>query len=146
MNSISSLANGIYDAALALVYPQACDVCSGNVESRLDGTVCDACWKATSMFSESDMLCRKCGALSPAQVGEARRPQVRCGRCDDDAYTFARACGSYDGALRASILQLKRQPHVPARLASLVHEVQRCEPLNRAEIIVPVPCHETREC
>ena len=97
------------------------------------------------MFSESDTLCWKCGALSLAKADEARRPQVRCGRCDDDAYAFARACGSYDGALRASILQLKRQAHVPARLISLIHEVQRREPLKRAEVIVPVPLHESRE-
>ena len=134
-----------FDAALALVYPQACAVCGANVESRRDGVVCDACWKTTSMFSESDLLCWKCGALSIAQVGEAKRKQVRCGRCADDAYTFARACGSYDGALRASILQLKRQPHVPARLVSFIHEMQRREPLNRAEVIVPVPLHESRE-
>ncbi|HXI22386.1 MAG TPA: ComF family protein, partial [Pyrinomonadaceae bacterium] len=57
----------------------------------------------------------------------------------------ARACGSYDGALRASILQLKRQAHVPARLVSLILEIQRREPLNSAEVIVPVPLHESRE-
>lgn len=97
------------------------------------------------MFSESDMLCWKCGALSQANVSETRRKQIRCGRCDSDAYTFARACGSYDGALRASILQLKRQAHVPARLLSLIHEVQRRDPLHSAEVIVPVPLHESRE-
>jgi competence protein ComFC len=143
--SISNLASHAYDAALALVYPQACALCSGNVESRHDGVVCDACWKTTSMFSENDLLCWKCGALSLATVDEAKRKQVRCGRCDNDAYTLARACGSYDGALRASILQLKRQAHVPARLLSLIHEVQRREPLNSAEVIVPVPLHESRE-
>ena len=143
--TLSSLTSHAYDAALALVYPQACAVCSGNVESRRDGVVCDACWKSTSMFSESAILCWKCGALSRAKVGEARRREVRCGRCNDDSYTFARACGSYDGALRASILQLKRQPHVPARLVSLIHEVQRREPLHSADFIVPVPLHESRE-
>jgi ComF family protein len=143
--TLSSLTSRAFDAALALVYPQACAVCGGNVESRGGGAVCDACWKTTSLFSESDLLCWKCGALSPAQIDEARRTQVRCGRCDNDAYACARACGSYDGALRASILQLKRQPHVPARLLSLIHEVQCCEPFDRAEVIVPVPLHESRE-
>ena len=145
MVTFSSLTSHAYDAALALVYPQACAVCSGNVESRRDGVVCDACWKSTSMFSESDILCWKCGALSRAKVGEDKRREVRCGRCNDDSYTFARACGSYDGALRASILQLKRQAHVPARLVSLIHAVQTREPLKRAEVIVPVPLHESRE-
>jgi ComF family protein len=143
--SISNLTSHAFDAALALIYPQACAVCGGNVESRRDGVVCDACWKTTSMFSESELLCWKCGALSLGNASEARRPQVRCGRCDNDAYTFARACGSYDGALRASILQLKRQPHVPARLLSLLQGVQSREPLHRAEVIMPVPLHESRE-
>lgn len=142
---LSSITSHAFDAALALVYPQACAVCSGSVESRHDGVVCDACWKTTSTFSESEMLCWKCGALSAAKVDEAKLKQVRCGRCDNDAYTFARACGSYDGALRASILQLKRQAHAPARLVSLIHEVKRREPLNSAEVIVPVPLHESRE-
>ena len=115
------------------------------MESRHDGVACAACWAATQLFGSEDMLCWKCGALSLAKVGEARRKQVRCGRCDNDAYTFARACGSYDGALRASILQLKRQAHLPRRLVSVMHEVQRREPLNSAEVIVPVPLHESRE-
>ncbi|HYV23859.1 MAG TPA: ComF family protein [Pyrinomonadaceae bacterium] len=145
MNVGLSILDRAFDAALALVYPQACAICGRNVESRRDGVVCDTCWKTTNMFSESDLLCWKCGALSLASVPEAKRRQVRCGRCDDDAYTFARACGSYDGALRASILQLKRQAHVPARLLSLIREIQRREPLNGAEVIVPVPLHESRE-
>ena len=97
------------------------------------------------MFTESDIPCWKCGALRLAKVGEAKRKQVRCGKCDDDAYAFARACGSYDGALRASILQLKRQPHVPRRLALLMLETQRREPLDSVELIVPVPLHVDRE-
>src|ERR1041384_3834816 len=143
--SISNLASHAYDAALALVYPQPCAICGRSVESRHDGVVCAACWVATPLYSCQDTLCWKCGALSLATVLEAKRKQVRCGRCETDAYTFARACGSYDGALRASILQLKRQPHVPARLISLSHEVQQREPLNAAELIVPVPLHESRE-
>lgn len=145
MNVELSILDRAFDAALALVYPQPCAICERNVESRHDGVTCAACWAATKLFSTEDLLCWKCGALSPAQIDDARRAQVRCGRCDSDAYTFARACGTYDGALRASILQLKRQPHVPARLLSLIHEVQCRQPLHSAEIIVPVPLHESRE-
>lgn len=145
MNVKSLFLDRAYDAALALVYPQPCAICGRNVESRHDGVACAACWTATRIYSCEDIVCRKCGALSLASVSEAKRQQVRCGRCDNDAYTFARACGSYDGALRASILQLKRQAHVPARLVSFIHEVQRREPSNSAEVIVPVPLHESRE-
>jgi ComF family protein len=145
MNSISSIAGNLYDATLALVYPQPCAVCGGSVESRHDGVACDACWKATHLFCEDDTLCWKCGALSRANVSADRRKEIRCRQCDDDAYTAARACGSYEGALRASILQLKREPRVARRLALLMHDVQRREPLNGAELIVPVPLHADRE-
>ena len=78
-------------------------------------------------------------------VSEDQRQGIRCGRCDDDAFTVARACGSYEGALRASILELKRQPHLARRLAGLLHEVQGREPLDTAEVIIPVPLHADRE-
>src|SRR3954465_145265 len=110
MRSVISLSNTAYDALLALVYPQACAVCGVSVESRHDGVVCSSCWNATPLFGETDTLCWKCGALNQASVAEDKRPSVSCGRCDDDSFTAARACGNYEGALRASILELKRQP------------------------------------
>lgn len=137
--------NSAYDAALALVYPQSCAVCGRSVESRHDGVVCDACWKATRVFSESDTFCWKCGALSRAQIKEEKRQSIRCGKCDNEAYSAARACGAYEGALRATILQLKRERHVCRRLAALIHDAQQREPLNRADLIVPVPLHADRE-
>jgi ComF family protein len=145
MHVASSILSKTYDSALALVYPQPCAVCGLSVESRHDGVVCDACWKATRVFSESDTVCWKCGALSRATVSEDRRQQIRCGQCDDEAYTAARACGAYEGALRASILQLKRERQVCPRLAALMRDVQQREPLNRADLIVPVPLHADRE-
>lgn len=73
-------------------------------------------------------------------------PEERlCGRCDDLAFGFARACGIYEGALRESVLRLKSQPHIPARLRDLLkiaaanlHEKQP------SESIVPVPLHRDR--
>ena len=135
----------LYDAALALVYPQACAICGGSVESRHDGVACSTCWAATRTFSESDTLCWKCGALSRATVNQANREQVRCGRCVDDAFTAARACGTYEGALRASILELKRRPQIARRVVHLLSEVQKREPLSSTDVIIPVPLHATRE-
>jgi ComF family protein len=70
---------------------------------------------------------------------------VRCGRCDEEAFTGARACGLYEGALRASILELKREPHVPTRLTRLLLDAQRRAPIKSANLIVPVPLHPMRE-
>jgi len=141
---ITNLSSQICDAALALVYPQACAVCGDSVESRHDGVVCGRCWQSTPLFHEATGLCWKCGALSQVSV-KKDRVSIRCGRCDDDAFNAARACGSYEGALRASVLALKREPHVARRLALLLHEVQTRAPLETADLIVPVPLHADRE-
>jgi competence protein ComFC len=135
----------LYDAALALVYPQACAVCAASVESRHDGVVCASCWSATRLFGESDTVCWKCGVFTAAAVSEDRREGVRCGECDDYAFTAARACGPYEGALRASVLELKREPHIALRLAGLMLAAQQRAPLNSADLIIPVPLHSKRE-
>ncbi|MBD0326779.1 MAG: ComF family protein [Pyrinomonadaceae bacterium] len=134
----------LYDAALALLYPQGCAICGRSVEARIDGIACADCWAATRIFSEDDSLCWKCGALAPGKVAEDRREQVRCRRCDDEHFTAARACGGYEGALRASVLALKREPNVSRRLAELLLATQSRAPLNKATLIIPLPLHPQR--
>ncbi|MCU1267693.1 MAG: putative amidophosphoribosyltransferase [Acidobacteria bacterium] len=51
----------------------------------------------------------------------------------------------YEGALRASVIALKRGPHVPKNLALLMWELCQHEPLKRATLIVAVPLHPERE-
>lgn len=136
--------SALYDATLALVFPQACAVCGESVEGRADGVACMACWQKTRIFSEEDLICWKCGLLAPGIVPEERRADVRCRRCDAEHFTAARACGTYEGALRASVLALKREPHVATRLARLLLETQQREPLRGATRIVPVPLHASR--
>jgi ComF family protein len=142
---LSNVVSSAFDAALALVYPQPCAVCGASVELRHDGVACARCWDNAPIFRGDETLCWKCGALSHAQVSESKRETIRCGRCDDDEFTAARACGVYDGALRASILELKRRPHMARRVAEQIIEAQRREPLVNANLIVPVPLHASRE-
>jgi ComF family protein len=47
--------------------------------------------------------------------------------------------------LRASIIDLKRRPHLANRLAWLMAEIARRPPLNRATRVLPVPLHPERE-
>ncbi|HEX6188225.1 MAG TPA: ComF family protein [Pyrinomonadaceae bacterium] len=141
----ASVISGAYDSVLALVYPQRCAACDGSVDSRHDGVACSRCWDATRIFDEDDTLCWKCGALSKAAVPEEKRQTVRCGRCDADSFTSARACGLYEGALRASILALKREPNVTRRLLETLRRTQQRAPLAEADLIVPVPLHAARE-
>ena len=70
---------------------------------------------------------------------------MRCRRCDELVFTAARACGVYEGALRASVLNLKHEPNISRRLAELLWETQKCTPLEAATQIVPVPLHPERE-
>ena len=134
------------DAALALVYPRACAVCGAEcVESRRDAPACAKCWRETRLFTGDETLCWKCGALAHASLPAEKRSGVRCRRCDAEAFTAARSCGPYEGALRAAVLNLKREPFVPARLARLLAEASAREPLSTATVAVPVPLHAERE-
>jgi ComF family protein len=143
--SFVSKTSALYDATLALLFPQACAVCGASVEERACGVACAACWQKTRIFSEEDLICWKCGLLAPGVVPEEQRREIRCRRCDAEHFTAARACGAYVGALRASVLALKREPHVATRLAQILFETQQREPLESATRIVPVPLHPERQ-
>jgi len=137
--------NLCYDSLLALLYPQPCAVCGGSVESRALGVACANCWRQTHLLSGAETVCWKCGLPSAGTVPQEKREQVRCRRCDQDAFTAARACGVYEGALRASVLRLKHQPHLCRKLRDQLVKIQKQHPLNRATRIVPVPLHPERE-
>ena len=142
---VTHAASFCYDSLLAVVYPQACAVCSGSVESRALGAACANCWRHTRIFSGDNTLCWKCGQPSIGTVADEKREAVRCHRCDDASFTAARACGIYEGALRASVLLLKREPHVCQKLREELVKTQQRYPLNMATQIIPVPLHAERE-
>lgn len=145
LGSAATAINGMYDSVLALVYPHACAVCGASVESRHDAPACAACWASAKVFSDHDTLCWKCGAVTEATVHEDQRKSIRCGRCDEDSFTAARACGLYEGVLRASVLALKGEPHFGRRLLQAMIRAQQRTPLGDADLIVPVPLHAKRE-
>jgi ComF family protein len=145
MKPIRPFFDSLYDAALALLYPQACAVCGASVEARDDGVACALCWRETRIFTEQDALCWKCGAHSLGTMPTEKLMEVRCRRCEQEPYGAARACGIYERALRASVLALKREPHAAPRLARLLYEAQQREPLRSATRIIPVPLHPERE-
>ncbi|HSS19959.1 MAG TPA: ComF family protein [Pyrinomonadaceae bacterium] len=134
-----------YESLLTLVYPQSCAVCGGSVESRVLGAACENCWQRTSLFFADQVLCWKCGAPSAGLVSPDEPEAVSCHRCDPDAFTAARACGAYEGALRASVLLLKHQPQICPRLLDNLVRISKTTPLDRATLIVPVPLHPERE-
>jgi ComF family protein len=136
----------LYDATLALVYPLRCAACEvADVARRADAPACAACWETTAIFNGAETLCWKCGVRAHAPVEVEKWEGVRCRRCDAEHFDAARSIGIYEGALRASVLRLKREPHVAPRLARLLFETQRRPPLDRATRVVPVPLHPERE-
>jgi ComF family protein len=146
MARLTNTLDRLFDAALALVYPQACAACGmSGVERRADWPACAECWDATRLFEGDETLCWKCGALAGGEVPDEIKPTVRCRRCDSEEFTAARACGLYEGALRAAVLGLKRDPFVPPRLARMLREASRRAPLDTATLVLPVPLHPARE-
>jgi ComF family protein len=144
--SLKSAIDTLYDAALALAYPQGCAACGvRSVESRRGAPACADCWRVTRVFTGEETLCWKCGALALADVPEEKREGVRCRRCEGESFTAARACGLYEGALRAAVLTLKREPFVSSRLAGLLAAARAREPLDAATLVMPVPLHAERE-
>jgi ComF family protein len=142
---LTKATNLIADGLLALVYPQSCAVCQRSVERRHLGIACAGCWEATHLFTDTDTICWKCGAPSLGAIEPEKRTTVRCRRCDDDAFTVARACGAYEGALRAAVLALKREPNVSQQLLNLLAQTQQRSPLDQATRVLPVPLHPNRE-
>ena len=132
------------DAFLTLLYPQACVICQQSVERRAFGVACEDCWQSTLLFTGDETICWKCGALLAGSVDKFRRADVRCHRCDNHAFTAARACGLYEKALRETVLSLKRQPYVPQTVSRLLLTTALRAPLDESTLIVPVPLHPRR--
>ena len=140
---LTSATRLFYDALLTLSYPQSCAICCRSVEKQRFGVTCEACWNATRILSGAETSCWKCGLLSD-EVSAARLDEVRCRRCEVQSFTAARSIGPYEGALRASVLELKRQPHLSQHLETLLLAAAMREPLNLSTRIIPVPLHPRR--
>lgn len=85
--------------------------------------------------------CRICG-----DSVEQRRFGVACAACWKEIEICAAegSVGLYKGALRESVLLLKRQPYLPRHLSELLVERARRPPFDTVTRIIPVPLHKTR--
>ena len=82
--------------------------------------------------------------FAPASPPETR--SRLCGRCVELPFAAARACGVYSGALEASVLFLKVNPHLCSRLRWIIANsfVEHREAL-ACDLVAPVPLHPLRE-
>ncbi len=125
------------DVLVALAFPQGCHVCGQAVLRRADGVACARCWEdseVTPLYAESE-CCERCGAPGTG----------RCDPCVSSDVTAARAVGTYAGAIRATLLDLKRRANACSRLLDLLAAASAMATgLETADVIVPVPLHPER--
>jgi len=121
------------------------------VESWDDGVACAACWSdAAGANLAHPSFCEKCGLeLSraiPAAESTARAKGRLCGMCGTLPFAVARACGLYSGALEASILFLKVNPHICPRLRRVIcRTLLEHRQALASDVIIPVPLHRDRK-
>lgn len=142
---LTQTAHLLYDALLTVAYPRPCAICYRSVEHQRLGSVCLECWAATRIFAVDDAICVKCGCPTRKASHQIDPEMVNCRRCDFQLFQAARACGPYDGGLRASALALKREPFVSLQLRQLLVDIARRSPLTLATRLMPVPLHPERE-
>jgi len=131
----------IYDSLLTLAYPQACQICKNSVENSSDGIACKSCWMKTKVFSGAETLCAKCGRFLRDEP--AGFPTF-CHACDEHFYDAARAVGTYNAALSASVIHLKREPFAAKHLQKLFLSRFETSDFRDATLIVPVPLSRKR--
>lgn len=133
--------SAITNSLLSIAFPQHCHICDRPVDDRADGVACAPCWTATRIFGPDINACPKCGSLLPPARNSA---ETDCRDCVGHQYDASFWAGIYEHALAASVLELKRTPHLPARVrALLTNTIERVEPRS-VDVIIPVPLSPKR--
>lgn len=128
------------DAALLLLAPQDCRRCGALVERFSDGVACRACWEdwRTTQAARAQ-VCDGCGRWAEADGPTVVR-RARCEQCGAWSLAWVRSGGAYTGALRATLLALKRRPVAPTPLCELLQATWRTQTvLHTADLILPIP-------
>lgn len=129
------------DSVLSVIFPQECTLCRDEVGSSNDGTVCSDCWDITRIFTGNETLCSKCGAFL---FETSSHQPVFCGKCQEHSYDRAFSAGVYETALAASILRLKRTPHIPRRIKRLLSMTADRAAVDPRTLVIPVPLSARR--
>lgn len=131
-------------AALALIYPEVCQICGVQRAQPAEGLVCAPCWRQVRFIRPP--FCERCGL--PFQ-GELTAP-FECGNCREMELHFrsARSAVATGGMVLEIIHRYKyqRAHWFEAFLADLL--IRAAVPELRGEAwdwIVPVPLHPAKE-
>jgi ComF family protein len=132
------------NAAMALVYPEVCQLCSTRRATPAEGFVCETCAGETSWIREP--LCHRCGRPFQGQVTQA----FECTNCraTELFFTSARSAVAAEGKVLDVIHRYKynRSLWFEPFLARLL--VVKAAPVLRGTdwtAIVPVPLHPRKQ-
>ncbi len=133
----------ISDALLATFFPTSCRLCSQLIEDKACGVVCQKCWDNYLPFQLSKS-CQKCGYPSLSLEIE-NLPPKDCMYCRNALFSLVRSCGAYEGAMRASVLELKTSPYISEKLFELIkNTLTQSNILEQIDLIIPIPLHQYR--
>ena len=137
-------ARGVWDTALSLFYPDACQVCGTDRATAREGYVCSKCWQGLRFIRPP--FCERCGLPFEGEI----TTKFECANCREMELHFVRARSVI--AAKGMALDLihrykyERAVWFEPLFASLL--INEAAPLLRQEgwdLIVPVPLHSTKQ-
>jgi competence protein ComFC len=144
MNRAAPILKDWLNAALAFVYPEACQVCGAQRAKPADGFVCPRCWSQVRFIRPP--FCERCGLPFP---GDLTTP-FACANCHDMELHFsaARSAVVAGGVVLEAIHRYKYQRALwfEPFLADLL--IREAAPVLREQswdCLVPVPLHPTKQ-
>jgi ComF family protein len=141
-DSLARLVSSLLDCSLSLFFPQSCQLCHAEVESRKLGIACRCCWDNTLIFTEETPICYKCSRLlRSTTIGSEK---TFCHLCENDYFDLARSVGLYEKALMRTILYLKTVPFLASYAQELLYKAFKRAPFQDADLIIPVPLSKAR--
>ena len=139
----------IADGLLAVLLAPACAACDAPLSHPSRGPVCGACWDAIGRFTPP--LCDHCGDPLPSwrvpSVAAAGASSARGAAGAHRRSPEAAPSAPYDGSLRAIVHAFKYDggPSLARGLGRRVLRASAADLLARADIVVPVPLHRSRQ-
>lgn len=131
-------------AAVDLVFPRNCTLCSSALDEAQAGVICRGCLAGARVIEPP--FCGRCGLPfdgAPSAI-------ERCGHCHDRAFAFDRAVAACRaaGPVREAIHRFKyqRQMYFAGHLAEwIVGAAWRWIDWSEVDLVVPVPLHPRKQ-
>jgi len=144
MTSANTAPQTLMNAALALVYPDVCQICSKERATEREGYVCSTCWRGVRFIRPP--FCERCGLPFEGEITGA----FECSNCKEMElhFSFARSAVAAQSVSLEAIHRFKYQRALwfEQFLGDLL--IREAAPVLRAgkwDWLVPVPLHPTKQ-